>query len=637
MPGNSIDQRFFADLRQKGLWFISMEDNEIKNVRDQDDLPDDKLNSAQVQTAQNQIAGAAAGPLFQTAKKDYQDSITELLVPNYNKAKTSLSMDSRTECLYQLTNEYLHSLNVNSPPAPRDIQNDLLAKIDGEFDAINGAKGKSSRWRKPDGLEPFMIAQIICYLYPVASIASAGLSGEPEYDLLGLYQDKGRDKGIYVTNDNMFRVLIREFNRGLTTKQIEECKSIIKDTVPRVEKTTSKNLIAVDNGIFDYDRKILMPFSPAFVFTTKCYTPYNPKAKNPVIQQPDGTTWDIESWFNTLSDNPQIVHTLKQVVGAIIRPNTPFNTSAWFYSETGCNGKGCLCELMRQLAGEGNCVSISLDDMGKDFQLEPLTHAIAIVCDENDVGAKLDKAANLKAIVTHDTIQINRKFKQPIAYKFCGFMVQCLNEMPEIKDKSDSFFRRQLFIPFDKCFTGHENKAIKHDYLHRPDVLEYVVKQILESDYYNIDIPDECRLAQKEYRIYNDPVRGFAEEMLPRLVWSFVPMTFLFDLFKAWYDRLYPGGKPEPYKDFAKDLASVIREYPEWHYIDSAHRRVLHTGEMAEAEPLIDEYELKNWVNPRYKSAEDRDKACRPAINSDTKFSGLERVSNSGASPDDDN
>ena len=63
--------------------------------------------------------------------------------------------------------------------------------------------------------------------------------------------------------------------------------------------------------------------------------------------------------------------------------------------------------------------------------------------------------------ITGDTIQVNRKFKAPISFKFKGFMVQCLNEMPRVKDKSDSFYRRQLFIPFTKCFTGAERKYIK--------------------------------------------------------------------------------------------------------------------------------------------------------------------------------
>ena len=144
--------------------------------------------------------------------------------------------------------------------------------------------------------------------------------------------------------------------------------------------------------------------------------------------------------MHSLSDDDEIVQTLWEVLGCIIRPNVPWNKSVWFYSETGNNGKGTLCELMRQLCGEGTYAAIPLVDMGKDFMLEPLTRATAIIVDENDVGTFIDKAANLKAIITGDTVQINRKFKTPIPYQFHGFMVQCLNEMPRIKDKSDSFF-----------------------------------------------------------------------------------------------------------------------------------------------------------------------------------------------------
>ena len=73
----------------------------------------------------------------------------------------------------------------------------------------------------------------------------------------------------------------------------------------------------------------------------------------------------------------------------------------------------------------------------------------------------MDKAANLKAIITGDPVSMNRKFKKPVSYCFHGLVVQCLNEMPRIRDKSDSFYRRQLFIAFTKCFTGVERKYIK--------------------------------------------------------------------------------------------------------------------------------------------------------------------------------
>ena len=123
-----------------------------------------------------------------------------------------------------------------------------------------------------------------------------------------------------------------------------------------------------------------------------------------VIHNPnDNTDWDVESWMNESSDDPEIVTLLWEILGAIIRPNVRWNKSAWFYSTTGNNGKGTLCELMRQLCSSGAYASIPIADFAKRFALEPLITACAIIVDENNVGEFIDKAGNLKAIITNDT------------------------------------------------------------------------------------------------------------------------------------------------------------------------------------------------------------------------------------------
>lgn len=78
---------------------------------------------------------------------------------------------------------------------------------------------------------------------------------------------------------------------------------IMREEAPRVKRCSERNLIAVNNGIFDFDTKTLMPFTPDKVFTSKSRVDYNPNVKNVVIHNDeDGTDWDVESWMNTLSD-----------------------------------------------------------------------------------------------------------------------------------------------------------------------------------------------------------------------------------------------------------------------------------------------------------------------------------------------
>lgn len=404
---------------------------------------------------------------------------------------------------------------------------------------------------------------------------------------------------------------------------------------PRVSRTTDRDLIAVNNGIFNFATKQLMSFSSDYVFMSKSKVNYNHAAQNVYITMPDGEVWDIESWMEDLFDDPELTQVTWEILSAIIRPFVRWNKSAWFYSESGNNGKGTLCELMRSLCGEGSYASLSLEDFGKDFLLEPLIRANAIIRDENDVGTYIDKAANLKAVITNDVISINRKHKTPISYQFYGFMVQCLNEYPRVKDKSDSFYRRQLFIPFKKCFTGIERKYIKDDYLHRPEVLEYVLYKVLNMNFYTLSEPAACSLALADYKEFNDPVRQFLDEMLPQFVWDLLPFGFLYDMYKAWQRKNNPSGVIQGRNSFITEVLNIIGStsgIDDWY---CRGRTVLvKTGhKMDQPERLIATYALDDWKNPMY-TGPDTDIICSPKLSE--AYRGLLRVNCVNGGNDDE-
>ena len=499
------------------------------------------------------------------------------------------------------TLNYLQKINISAPPPPAVVEAELLDDLKVSFSMENQMKTKGEKkWDIPQKLDPSQIALIVATLHPVCTICTGGEGSDRSYDLLAIYQSTGPNEGVYVTDDETFRTILQQYNFTMRNRDYNEAISILRTIVPRKTRCSKPNLIAVNNGIFDYDTKTLRPFDPELVFLSKSKVNYQPNAINPVIHNPeDGTDWDVESWMKELSDDPEIVNLLWEILGAIIRPLVPWNKSAWFYSETGNNGKGTLCELMRQLCGAGSYASIPLADMGTDFMLEPLTRASAIIVDENDVGTFIDKAANLKAIITNDVVQINRKFKTPIAYQFYGFMVQCLNELPRVKDKSDSFFRRQLFVPFTKCFTGQERKYIKAEYLHRQDVLEYVLFRVLNMNYYALSEPETCRLALEEYKEFNDPVRQFAEETLPQAQWDLLPFTMLYEMYQVWYKRNMPSGKIQSRNTFINDLLAAILHDPNWECQDKK-KQFFGSNRMDACEPLLALYDLHEWMNPKY-------------------------------------
>lgn len=137
-------------------------------------------------------------------------------------------------------------------------------------------------------------------------------------------------------------------------REFEEVLYQLEKLAPVKVPNRNRDLIAVNNGIFNYATKQLLPFSPDYVFVAKSHVDYKDHPPLPVYHNPeDNTSWDVESWMRELSDDPEIVQVLWEILGAILRPHVRWNKAAWFYSETGNNGKGTLCELMRCLLGKG--------------------------------------------------------------------------------------------------------------------------------------------------------------------------------------------------------------------------------------------------------------------------------------------
>lgn len=483
--------------------------------------------------------------------------------------------NTRLSILRNATQEALENMSKEDLKNAEIVEERVLFGVNTAFDLANSIREKKSQLKELTELIPAQIAMILAYSYPIIKIAGADMSMDTSQDIIAMYQYDGADKGLYVTSEVTIRELIRKYNFSISTHDVNEVMTVLQEKLPRKSVCNKPNLVAVNNGIFDYDKKELLPFSPDMIFIAKSRVNYNPQAKNVVIHNDsDGTDWDIESWMSSLNDDPEIVNVLWQVLGAIIRPHVSWDKSAWFYSESGNNGKGTLCELMRELCGAGSYASIPLSDFSKDFLLEPLTRVTSIIVDENDVGTYIDKAANLKAVITNDVIQINRKFKMPIAYRFRGFMVQCLNEMPRIKDKSNSFFRRQLFIPFDKCFTGKERKYIKHDYLHRQEVLEYALYRVLNMNYYELDTPQSCVDALDNLKEVNDPVTMFMNELTDlypngSCFSSFekIPCKLLFDMFHEWFESNNKSKSSIQNSTFNKQIEDWVNNHSsDWMY-----------------------------------------------------------------------
>ncbi|QKY71277.1 phage/plasmid primase, P4 family [Lentibacillus sp. CBA3610] len=470
---------------------------------------------------------------------------------------------------------------------------------------------KSGKKRIPDKLEFDDVAVIMMSIFTFRNIQMT----ERVVDTLLAVHDNNNTSpkmGIYNSSRGYLYEIMERLAPKFDQREMDKVIHKIERSVPTVEQTKERHLFAVNNGIFNQQTKQLMPFHSKYVFLTKIPVDYKPHPINPVFTAPDGYQWDVESWLHDTMDNDVDSTTLIwQVIADCLQPNYSRHKSIWFYSEKGNNGKGTVGQLIKNLLGKGNYASLAVADFNHPFLKSTLLGVAANIADENDVDVFIDSVKDYKASVTGDDMNIDIKNKAPLRMQFNGTNIQMMNGLPKTKDKSESFYRRIILVPFLKSFTNNgERKYIKDDYINRKDVLEYVLCKALSMNFEEFIVPERSAAFLDQYREKNNPVMDFWNENKDEFVWDLLPSQFLYDMYCKWHMKNNPSGKPMSKTSFLEQLRSVIGSQGDpWEDRTGETRKVRSKGKMDDDEPLISHFGLDvperigqptEWMDPFY-------------------------------------
>lgn len=428
------------------------------------------------------------------------------------------------------------------------------------------------------------IAHCLVAWHGVARINSDGVDANDRRDMLATYVSDGPREGIYAECGSEFRTLIRKFNPGVFAREIEDVMSMIYDIAPIVATCRDKTLTPVANGIFDHETNTLRPFDPSLVFTSKIQTAYNPDAGGDVtFDDPEFGTWSLDAWLQEITaGDVEIIKQLEAVTVGCVRPRLKWEQAALLYNDTGSNGKGTLLAMWRNLVGAESCASVQLEDMSDRFALSALVGKSLNLVDEVPVGMYVENAAKFKALVTHDTITIDRKNLKPIDYKFEGFMVFCLNELPRIKDKTASMKRRMALISLPVSFTGRANSRIKSEYVVSREVAECLLHRALHSDCTKIPSSSASDALMNEFERENDPLLDFFDRVervlcgdtsiiqpykcfitTSVLYHNSFSYVALYTWYKGWRKKFAPKSSELSLGQFTKQINKIAKAHPE--------------------------------------------------------------------------
>lgn len=362
---------------------------------------------------------------------------------------------------------------------------------------------------------------------------------------LAMYQ---ADEGIYTNNTTLIKRVISWLEPTFNEIKASEVIYHLTNQAEVRERTTSRYLIPVQNGVFNLETKKLEPFSPDYVFTSKIETSYIEGATDPIV---DG--WNVESWFDSLScGDGEVTHLLWQVINDSLNGNFS-RKKAIFLLGNGNNGKGSYQELITNLLGPRNVATLKVDEFDTRFKLSLLEGKTAVIGDDLQANTYIDNSSNFNSVVTGDRVIIEQKNKPIYSTVFRCSVIQSTNGMPKFKNKTGGTIRRLVIVPFNADFNGEvENFKIKDEYIKNEKVLQYVLNKAINMDFEKFDIPTASTIELEEFKQDNDPVVDFKINVFDSWKLHEVPKSVVYAMYKRFCNE--NGYKPLSDRKFHKEF-----------------------------------------------------------------------------------
>lgn len=297
-----------------------------------------------------------------------------------------------------------------------------------------------------------------------------------------------------------------------------------------------------------------------------------------IEQDGDEEPWRPDTWLASLFDDPISGRaSILQVLVACLRPLTDWQRAFLFYNTKGRNGKGTVLQAIRSMVGDADdqrelIANMSPQSFSSPFEVIDLLNRILVLRDEVAVNSFVEESDTLKAAITHESVKGRHLYSDFVEFTPTATMVFCLNSVQASGDKTTSFFSRFHVVTFDKCFLGKENRAIKSDYVRRPEVSTWLALTALK-EYGAIARVDDALFsdANEAYRAEADPVRGACDRLDAAMTGIAYPADVVYAMYKCDSRVENPSGRVVSRSEFLKRAADAMADLG-WKFVADRRR-----------------------------------------------------------------
>lgn len=343
--------------------------------------------------------------------------------------------------------------------------------------------------------------------------------GKLQYEKLAMYLIrehhvvKMNDK-LHVYNEGYYTSNIDEIERDMLQYIVNSTRSPRSEVLRYLElrahevQTESPKLISLKNGILNLENKTLSDFNPDYKIKNKVPITYNPAAYSEIMDK----TLD-----KICCNDKQLRMLIEEMIGYILFRRNELG-KCFMLTGHGANGKSTLLDVIKRLVGKENLSSVALNELNDRFRTFQLEGKLVNIGDDIS-NSYIEDNSTFKKLVTGETVNVERKGKDPFDFENYSKLIFSCNEIPRINDLSDGLKRRIIFIPFNAKFSKKDPDYDPFiiDKLLSNEALEYLLKIALEGldrILYNrqFTMPKLVEDTWDDYEKRNNPIIGFLEE-----------------------------------------------------------------------------------------------------------------------------
>ena len=338
----------------------------------------------------------------------------------------------------------------------------------------------------------------------------------------------------YIEKDiSYIRKLVQEkLSQAATTfKVMEVIGSMKRKACLDAEQLNWSPLLNLKNGMFNIDSFAVIPHDSKYYSTIQLPVEYIPNTDCPTwIQTLDGIFGDKPE-----DEKKQCIEILQEFFGLCLTKEVKYEKSLFLLGE-GRNGKSTIIYALENILGHANYSAVTLEALVKPNYISELFGKLANISIETNAKSSIYDAM-FKAIISGDTIAADRKYGHPFKFRpFCK-MVFALNNMPQVNDKTDAYFKRLLIIRLTRQFSDIEqDRELKQKLVKEVNGIFLWILQgyhrLRSRGYFapgaQVDAETE------EYRKENNSVLTFVEEECKLDATMVISKDALYKTYKDW-------------------------------------------------------------------------------------------------------